>query len=88
MIDVWPRSRHRGRNRPVVRDVERVARQRHHVVAGLALAQDRRPELTSRADDGNAHQAGLSSTPSQRATTTVAMQLPMTFTAVRPMSMI
>ena len=85
---VRPHARHRRRHRPIVGDVERVAAERHHLVASLALAQDRGPQLTAGADDDNPHQAGLSSTPSQRATTTVAMQLPITLTAVRPMSMI
>ncbi len=66
-----------------------------------ALVDERRAELTSRANHRDAHQAALDSapwakarirssskTPSQRATTAVAMQLPMTLTAVRPMSMI
>ena len=58
-------------------------------------------ELAARSHDRNPHHAALddpdtsnarirssSNTPSQRATTAVAMQLPITFTAVRPMSMI
>src|SRR5262249_14530975 len=56
-------------------------------------------QLTTSTCDSDAHQAAFSglaaanahiressNTPSQRATTTVAMQLPMTFTAVRPIS--
>jgi len=56
---------------------------------------DGRTELSTRADDRNPHAAfsilnfcicASSNTPSQRATTAVAMQLPITLTAVWPMS--
>ena len=75
-----------------------------HDLMGLPFgefANDRRSQLPLRTHHCDPHQAARevwftvnalmrasSNTPSQRATTTVAMQLPMTFTAVRPMSMI
>ncbi len=82
-----------------VGDVEARAIERHDLVMP-ALLHDRSAELPAGADHGDAHHAAFSpsaanaricsssSTPSQRATTAVAMQLPITLTAVRPMSMI
>ena len=84
-----------------VGDVEVRVAERDGLVSLRAFVDDRRAELPARTDDRNPHQAARdvvspanarifasSNTPSQRATTAVAMQLPMTFTAVRPMSMI
>ncbi len=92
---------HRRRDRAIVADVELGAREGHDLVAGTTLGHDRCAKLPCRSDHHNPHQAALdprsaanafirssSNTPSQRATTAVAMQLPMTLTAVRPMSMI
>ncbi len=89
---------HRGGDGAIVGHVERRAVERHDLVARRAFMDDGGAELAPRAGDDDAHQAALSaanarifsssSTPSQRATTAVAMQLPITFTAVRPMSMI
>src|SRR5476649_1216507 len=85
-------------HRHIVGDVEILVRQRDHVVSVRALVNNGGTKLTARADHRDAHQAARpaanarirasSNTPSHRATTTVAMQLPMTFTDVRPMSMI
>ena len=81
-------------------DIERGPVERDDVVACRTFVNDGGPELAPGTEHGYAHHAALtgaapnarirpsSNTPSQRATTTVAMQLPMTFTAVRPMSMI
>src|SRR5262249_10135736 len=84
-----------------VSDVEVCAAERAGLVTRSALLRYGGAELAARADNGDAHQAtrdetpastaricASSSTPSHRATTAVAMQLPITFTAVRPMSMI
>ena len=92
---------HRRVDRRAVADVELSVAERDDVVARRALVDDRGAELPVGADHRDPHQAALdsmppanarirssSNTPSQRATTAVAMQLPITFTAVRPMSMI
>src|SRR5882672_9104981 len=99
--DVRPDARDRRRDRRLVGDVEIGARKGDHLMIRPALVRDRGAQLAARTGDDNPHQAAReapsspndrirssSSTPSQRATTAVAMQLPMTFTAVRPMSMI
>ena len=75
-----------------VGDVDLAAGQRCHLVgAGPPLDGDA-SELAGGADHHDLHAAcfirASSKTPSQRATTTEATQLPMTFTAVRPMSRI
>ena len=75
-----------------VGEIDLAAGQRRHVVgAGPPLDGDA-SELAGGADDHDLHAAcfirASSKTPSQRATTTEATQLPMTFTAVRPMSRI
>src|SRR4029077_647930 len=85
-------SPHGRPNGHIVGHIEVVPRQRDHVVPTRALVNDRRTKLSARADDRDAHQAARSAvnarirassnTPSHRATTAVAMQLPMTFTAV------
>ena len=99
--DVRRRARHRRRHGRIVADVEVRVAEGDGLVSRRAFVGDRSTELPARTDDRNAHQAARdvvsranarifasSNTPSQRATTAVAMQLPMTFTAVRPMSMI
>ncbi len=64
---------------------------RHAVLAGPAI-DGGAAELAGRSDDDDLHAArsmrASSKTPSQRATTTDATQLPITLTAVRPMSRI
>ena len=75
-----------------VGEIDLAAGQRGHVVgAGPPLDGDA-PQLSGGADHHDLHAACFirvsSNTPSQRATTTEATQLPMTFTAVRPMSRI
>jgi len=94
-------ARHRGGDRCIVGDVELGVIERQHLMRIGAFVHHRGGELPACADNRNPHQAALealvpsntrirssSNTPSQRATTAVAMQLPITFTAVRPMSMI
>ncbi len=96
---VGTRPLHRRRHRRIVGDVEVDVAERDDLMGRSAFVYDRGRELPARADDRNPHQAALdepeasnarirssSNTPSQRATTAVAMQLPMTLTAVRPMS--
>ncbi len=98
--DVRPQALHHVRHGPTVADVEIVAIERRHVVVSTAAFVDQgSAKLSFCARNRDSHQAAFrgvenvrmrssSNTPSQRATTAVAMQLPITFTAVRPMSMI
>ena len=99
--DVRPQPLQRHPDRAIIGDVEIPANQGNDLVPGREFVNDGGPELASSAGDRDPHHAALyvrsvanafirasSKTPSQRATTTAAMQLPITFTAVRPMSMI
>src|SRR2546428_6293376 len=96
--DVGTQSIHRLRDGGIVGDIELAAGQRHRLMGLPELFGNSAAELAARARHDDAHQAAFSTlnfricassnTPSQRATTAVAMQLPITFTDVRPMSMI
>ena len=89
-------ARDYGRDRSVIRELELPARQPDHRGFVREAAHHRAAQLSAGADNQHLRRhAALnrriwssSNSPSQRATTTVAMQLPITFTAVRPMSMI
>ena len=87
----------RRRDGRIVGQVGVAPGQRHGVVRRSEVLDHRGAELAARAGHDDAHQAAAfskaricesSNTPSQRATTAVAMQLPITFTDVRPMSRI
>ena len=93
--DLRPHAIHRRRDRGRVAHVELLAGERDRFVRRATFVHDGGAKLPARANDGNPHAAfsienfrirASSNTPSHRATTAVAMQLPMTFTAVRPMS--
>src|SRR5205814_8901921 len=93
---VWTRTADSCLNGRMVRCTELGAHDRDDFVCRGAGMSDGGSKLTTRANHRNPHQAALSianirirsssNTPSQRATTAVAMQLPITLTAVRPMS--
>ena len=98
--EVGAAGRHGVADGAIVGDVERRPRERRHVRVAPEHAGHGAGELARRAGDEHppSHQAARfvpatkafifssSNTPSQRATTAVEMQLPITFTAVRPMS--